>query len=260
MRKIPRPASGRPKSRSVKNSSWANRSHRDDFRLSSPTCSMCCCPLKSRRRASTSDRSSRSSRRSSRTACRGPTTSRSRASSRRSFAMPARCRRRSRSSMAARASGSRPHSSSGSRSDGQAFAKAGATDLAIYLARGRSAATTVSATGVLAAPRRHPRVRDRRHRRRPSRRRRRRLARSRRAREHADRGRVRRSQSHPRSATHARAARDARRAGDRLPHRRAPRVLHRAQRLAALALHRRRPRARRDPARSLGRPRWWRRR
>lgn len=35
--------------------------------------------------------------------------------------------------------------------DGKAFAKAGATDLAVYLARGRSAATTVSATSVIAA-------------------------------------------------------------------------------------------------------------
>ncbi|MBS1119984.1 MAG: Indigoidine synthase family protein [Deltaproteobacteria bacterium] len=35
--------------------------------------------------------------------------------------------------------------------DGSAFAKAGATDLAVHLARGTSAATTVSATAVLAA-------------------------------------------------------------------------------------------------------------
>jgi pseudouridine-5'-phosphate glycosidase len=35
--------------------------------------------------------------------------------------------------------------------DGKAFAKAGAADLAVYLARGKSAATTVSATSVLAA-------------------------------------------------------------------------------------------------------------
>jgi pseudouridine-5'-phosphate glycosidase len=39
----------------------------------------------------------------------------------------------------------------GNAKDGKGFAKAGATDLAVHIARGKSAATTVSATSVLAA-------------------------------------------------------------------------------------------------------------
>ena len=117
-----------------------------------------------------------------------------------------------------------------SRRAGREIAKAGATDLAVHLARGTSAATTVSATARARRARRHPRVRDRWHRRRASRRHRRRVARSRRARAHADRGGVGRREGDPRSAAHRRDARDARRARDRLSHRRAARVLHRALR------------------------------
>ena len=135
---------------------------------------------------------------------------------------------------------------------GTRFAKAGAADLAVHLARGGDAATTVSATAVLAA------------------------AAGIRVFATGGIGGVHRGagadvshdltvlartpiavisagrQGHPRSAAHPRDPRDPGRAGDRLRHRRAAGVLHPQLRPPPRPSRRRRRRARRHLPRPLG--------